>query len=164
VTRILEAPSCDFRNFWNFVKLSAWLSHISLLFVGTWTFDSNSRNPSSWDQIEKQVQNHVSDCFASISPVPVPIVLLWLRQLAGCQEKHWRFSPQIFFLLAAAMQANRVAKPGKGVAWIWFLATIFPYNCLNIGKMLVLLGWYPSCLSPQGALEKGDMIYPMNTY
>lgn len=34
-------------------------------------------------------------------------------QLAGCQEKHFRFSPQIFFLLAAAMQAI------QGAVFVW---------------------------------------------
>ena len=37
-----------------------------------------------------------------------------------------------------------------------------PSGVYIIGKLLVPLGWYPSCLTLQGALQKG--IYPINTH
>ena len=50
----------------------------------------------------------------------------------------------------------------------WFLAWIFHCKTAKlqgpwiIGKLLVPLGWYPSCLTLQGVLQKG--IYPINTH
>ena len=39
---------------------------------------------------------------------------------------------------------------------------VLGWGSFFIGKLLVPLGWYPSCLTLQGALQKG--IYPINTH
>ena len=137
VTRILEGPSGDFPNLSNCSDCQL----DSLTFHcypndSTHTYSrTDAQSRSAWrtwhvniGQQQSQPFPFISltqtstsilfpDCFASIWAVPVLIVLLWLRQLAGCQEKHFRFSPQIFFLLAAAMQANPVAKTRERGHW-----------------------------------------------
>ncbi len=59
------------------------------------------------------------------------------------------FSICIFFSLSKAVHLK--------VVYIYIHCILY-----IIGKMLVPLGWYPSCLTPQGALLKG--IYPINTH
>ena len=159
VTRILEAPSCDFRNLWNFVKLSAWLSHISLLFVGTWTLDSNSRNSVATLLLEIKERNKykTTPClgllcinFAGASPNCAAVV----EATGRLPRKALEIFTTNLFPPCSCYAGQSSGKTGEGGCMNLISGYDMPIHCLHIGKMLVPLGWYPdpSCLSPQRAL------------